>query len=135
MRFKPDADYLSINNASCSCVSYEICRVARLSTLRYLGKGSTDLGSMRNDTKLARIRQAMQEGDWDVALKLAAKFHRLGEHGEAITRAANAITNPTTYEQLGFDLAKLRADGIAALKDRYSKSWGRSQNRGRNFGE
>jgi hypothetical protein len=32
---------------------------------------------MRDDTKLARIRKAMSEEDWDTALKLAAQFDRL----------------------------------------------------------
>ena len=52
-----------------------------------------------------------------------ARFTRLGEHRQAIQRAANALKNSAMYEQLGYDLAKLRADGIAALRERYSKSW------------
>lgn len=78
---------------------------------------------MREDTKLARIRQAMRDGKWDVALKLAARFHRLDREAEAIQRAAQAILYPRMYEQLGYDLSKVKADGIKALKKRYSSSW------------
>ena len=84
---------------------------------------------MREDTKLARIRQTMRDGDWDEALKLAARFQRLGEHAQAIRRAANALINPTFYEQLGYDLARLRAEGIAAMKERYSTSWAEVRDR------
>lgn len=78
---------------------------------------------MREDTKLARIRRAMRADDWDTALKAAAKFQRLGEHEEAIRRAANAVSNPGFYEQLGHDVCALRAVGIEALKARFYKSW------------
>ena len=90
---------------------------------------------MREDSKLARIRQAMREGNWDEALRLAARFRRLGEQTEAIRRAANALTSPEVYEELGYDLARVRAEGIAALKERYSKSWEEAQNREPDTGE
>jgi hypothetical protein len=79
--------------------------------------------TMRDDTKLARIRQAMQVGDWDAAIKLAARFQRLGPQDEAIKRAANAINNPSFYIQLGQDPERLKQAGIAALKERFDKSW------------
>lgn len=82
---------------------------------------------MREDTKLAKIRQAMRDGDWHLALRLAARYRRLGEHKEAIKRAADALNRPSFYEQLGYDLKQLEAEGIAALKARYSKSWEESQ--------
>jgi len=90
---------------------------------------------MREDTKLARIRQAMQHESWDEALKLAARFQRLGEHAEAIQRAARAVNNPAIYEELGYDLARIRAEGIAALKARYSKSWEEIQDSESDSGE
>ncbi len=82
---------------------------------------------MREDTKLARIREAMRTESWDEALKLASRFQRLGEHSEAIQRAANAIASPETYKSLGYDLTKIRDEGVAALKARYSKSWEEAQ--------
>ncbi len=78
---------------------------------------------MRDDTKLARIRQAMRDESWDDALKLAARFQRLGEHAEAIQRAAKAINSPHIYEELGYDHTRIKEEGIAALKNRYNKSW------------
>lgn len=78
---------------------------------------------MRDDTILAKIREAMREGDWDTALGLTARFPRLGKHAEAIQRAANARTNKRFYEQLGYDVEQIRAEGIAALKERFSSSW------------
>jgi hypothetical protein len=78
---------------------------------------------MRDDTKLARIREAMRIGDWDTALKIASRFQRLDDKETAIKRAANAVNNPSFYQQLGHDLGKLKAEGVAALKERFGKSW------------
>jgi len=79
--------------------------------------------TMRDDTKLARIRDAMRVGDWDTALKVAARFQRLGSQDEAIRRGANAVTNPSFYIQIGRDVDSLKAEGIEALKQRFAKSW------------
>jgi len=78
---------------------------------------------MRDDTKLARIRKAMLHGDWETALRLAARFQRLGEHAKAIRRAADTIAHPLIYQQMGLDLEKIKNDGIVALKERFNKSW------------
>ncbi|MBO6623821.1 MAG: hypothetical protein JJ938_03005 [Roseicyclus sp.] len=78
---------------------------------------------METDTKLAAVREAMRTGDWDLALKLASRFDRLGEHKEAIERAAAALANPQFYSQIGRDVSELRASGITALKMRFDKSW------------
>lgn len=69
----------------------------------------------------------MRDENWEEALRVAAQFDRLGEHTEVIKRAAAALTNPTIYGALGYDLAQVKADGIAALKQRYSKSWEEAQ--------
>lgn len=78
---------------------------------------------MRDDTELALIRKAMGDGDWDTALRIAGKFRRLGEHSGAIKRAAQALSNPSFFKELGFDLEDVKAKGIQALKERFSKSW------------
>jgi hypothetical protein len=78
---------------------------------------------MKSDTKLAKVRSAMRDGDWDTAFRLAARFQRLGVHAEAIRRAADAAGKPAFYRQIGYDLDEVRAAGIAALKERFSKSW------------
>ena len=74
-------------------------------------------------TKLARVREAMSDGDWPLAIKLAAKFQSLGDQEEAIRRAKDALNNPEMYTQLGHDLEAVLQAGIAALKTRFSRSW------------
>jgi hypothetical protein len=75
------------------------------------------------NTKLSQIRKAMELDDWDLALKIAARFRRLGEHKVKITRAAGAISHPETYQQMGYDVNEIKSAGINALKERFSKSW------------
>jgi len=69
----------------------------------------------------------MLADDWDSALKLAARFPRLGPQESDIRKAANAINNPTFYRQIGQDVELLKLAGIAALKTRFEKSWQRVQ--------
>jgi hypothetical protein len=83
--------------------------------------GGSDM--MRTDTKLAEVRAAMTADDWDKALQIAARFQRLGPQRVAIQRAADILLRPDFYRQLGYDVEAVRAQGIAALKDRFSKSW------------
>jgi plasmid stabilization system protein ParE len=71
------------------------------------------------ETKLSKLRAAMETDDWATALRIAAKFPRLGEHREAITRAWAAITHRLTYEQMGHNVDSLISTGVAALKARY----------------
>lgn len=78
---------------------------------------------MRNDTKLAKIRDAMRDERWDDALRLATRFQRLGEHDDQIRRAAEAVLRPDFYEQIGRDVDVIRHEGIEALKERFSASW------------
>jgi|WetSurMetagenome_2_1015567.scaffolds.fasta_scaffold378767_2 hypothetical protein len=78
---------------------------------------------MRKDTKLEKIRVAMENNDWDSALKIAASFSRLGKHRDDIKRAAEFTSNPSFYSQIGYDLADIKDKGIKALKERFSRSW------------
>ncbi len=71
-------------------------------------------------SKLSRIRDAAQQGDWHGALRIASKFYELGEHKEAITRAWSAIQNPQFYRDIGKEPDTLIAEGVTALKARYS---------------
>jgi len=75
------------------------------------------------NTKLAQVRMAMAEKDWDRAIKLAARFQSLGRHASAIRRARDAMNNPQLYEQLGRNVKLIRQEAIVALKERFSKSW------------
>ncbi|MER2266091.1 hypothetical protein [Methylobacterium oxalidis] len=65
----------------------------------------------------------MAADDWDTALKLASRFQRLGEHASVIRRAADFLLRPDFYRQLGYEEQQVKADGIAALKERFSTSW------------
>ena len=63
----------------------------------------------------------MRAGEWARAIRFASKFPRLGEHKEAIMRAASALLSPELYRQMGRDPAQLVAAGVDALKSRYPK--------------
>ena len=69
--------------------------------------------------KIDTLRALMAAGHWPQALSLAAKFPRLGEHAETISRAHGCAVNPGFYRQLGHDPQACIDAGIAALKARY----------------
>ncbi len=79
--------------------------------------------SLDPSTKLARVREAMASGDWELAIRLASKLRSLGKHQQAIDRAKDYLNNPSMYQQLGYDWEEVMAAGVAALKDKFSKSW------------
>lgn len=68
---------------------------------------------------IEKIRAAADSGDWQEALRVAAKFPELGDHRDRIQKAWSANRNPDFYRELGRDPADLFADGVAALKERY----------------
>src|SRR4051812_8264399 len=74
-------------------------------------------------TKLAKVRDAMREADWESAIKLVAKFPSLGEDKKTIQRARDAINNPELYKQMGFDVETLKNAAIEAIKKRHNRSW------------
>lgn len=69
--------------------------------------------------KIDQLRALMAAADWRGALALAARFHELGDHRDAIKRGHEAYVHPRFYAQLGQDPAALVALGVQALKDRY----------------
>ena len=71
--------------------------------------------------KIDLLRDAMNAGEWKKALSIAAKFPRLGTQRTQILRGHEAYTNPRFYAQIGKDPEHLIAEGIAALKERYSE--------------
>lgn len=81
-------------------------------------------------TKLAKVREAMAKGDWHRAIRLAARFRSLGRQAEPIHRAKDALNNPEMYRQLARDVDTIVAEGIAALKERFSISWDSLKNDG-----
>lgn len=73
------------------------------------------------ETKLSAVRAAMDRGDWQRAMALAAKFPRLGAEREAILDAHASWSNERFVRQLGKDVETLRAAGIAALRAKYAR--------------
>lgn len=71
------------------------------------------------ETKISKLKAAAASGNWAEALRIAARFPRLGEHGPIIIRAHEALHSAAFYRQLGRDPEALVAAGIEALKQRY----------------
>ena len=72
-------------------------------------------------SKIRRLKAAMQGGHWRLALRIAARFPRLGTYKTAIVRAHEAYSNARFYRQLGYDSEQLKAAGRRALIKRYGK--------------
>ena len=70
-------------------------------------------------TKLATLKAAAAVGDWPEALRIAARFPRLGDDAPAIQRAHEAAWHPAFFRQLGRDPDALVRSGIEALRRRY----------------
>jgi len=70
-------------------------------------------------TKLSAVKTHMRAGQWQAAIRLAAKFPRLGEHRAAILSAHMAYTNPRFVVQLRKDIEALKYAGQQALLDRF----------------
>jgi hypothetical protein len=63
----------------------------------------------------------MRAGNWRLALRIAAKFDRLGPRRNAILSAHEAYVRPDFYRQLGRDVKTMRAAGRRALVERYGR--------------
>lgn len=72
------------------------------------------------ETKLSKLKAAAAAGDWNSALRIAARFPQLGADRGAILDAHLAITNPRFCAGIKKDPDALLAAGIAALRARYS---------------
>lgn len=71
------------------------------------------------ETKLSIVKRHMRAGDWQEAIRLAARFPRLGEHRNAVLDAHGAYTNPRFYVQIGRNLDALKDAGRQALLARF----------------
>ena len=71
-------------------------------------------------TKLECLKECAAAEDWPGAIRIAARFPRLGADKVAIERAWEATARPGFMRQIGKDPDALVADGVAALKARYS---------------
>ena len=74
---------------------------------------------MEPPRKLDAVLDAMRAGEWPAAIRLAAKFPRLGAEARAIMQAHEALTRPAFQRQLGRCPAQLIEAGKAALIRRY----------------
>lgn len=63
----------------------------------------------------------MAAGDWQSAIRIAARLPRLDVHRAAILDAHMAYTNPRFALQIGKDICALIAAGRAALIARFGK--------------
>lgn len=72
--------------------------------------------------KLDAVLAAMGANDWPLAIRLAAKFPRLGPQEKAIMRANEAIQRPDFQRQLGRVPAELIEAGKAALIERFGNA-------------
>jgi len=70
--------------------------------------------------KLGAAKAFAKAGNWDAALKMAAKIKDFGPLHDDICRAASAIASPDFYSQIGVDINQAKTIGIEALKERYS---------------
>lgn len=71
-------------------------------------------------TKLQQLKDLMARGAWREALALAARFPDLGKHRNQIIDAHEAYARPDWYRQIKRDPDKVIAEGIEALKERYT---------------
>ncbi len=72
------------------------------------------------ETKLAQVQAAMRRDDWREALRIAARFPRLGPERVAIQQGWAALTRADFYRQMGKDPDALVEAGKAALVRRYA---------------
>ncbi len=70
-------------------------------------------------TKLQTLKDAAALGDWKTAISIAAKFPRLGDHKESITRAHMAFTNPRFVVQIGRNVDDCIKSGIESIRIAY----------------
>lgn len=65
--------------------------------------------------KIDVLKELINANEWQKAISLAAKFPRLGEHKEAITRAHMAYTNPRFLVQIGKNVEECKQSGCDAI--------------------
>jgi hypothetical protein len=72
-------------------------------------------------TKISLVRACAHEGDWEGALRICARFPRLGDKRGAILAAHACLTRSgrSFYQQIGKDPDLLVEEGIAAIKEQY----------------
>ena len=72
-------------------------------------------------TKLSQLKAAMRARHWQLALRIASRFPRLGEQRDAILSGHEAYVRPKFFKQLGRDVEAMKEAGRQALIERYGK--------------
>lgn len=72
-------------------------------------------------TKISVVRAHMARGEWREAIRISARFSRLGEERAAILDAHTAYTNERFMVQLGKDVEALKESGRLALIRRFGE--------------
>lgn len=73
------------------------------------------------ESKVSKVREAMAAGRWEEAIRLAARFPRLGAYRAAILDAHTAFTNPRWTAGLGRSVEADIEAGRRALVDAYGR--------------
>ena len=71
------------------------------------------------ETKWSQVRALLVAGDEVGALRIVARFPRLGAEKEIITRGWAAHQNPDFYRSLGFDPTELVRAAVTAIRAKY----------------
>ena len=69
-------------------------------------------------TAKEKVLDMLRAGDNVGAMRVASRWHDLGEHKEPITRGWASRTNAEFYRQIGEDPDVLWDIGVSALKER-----------------
>ena len=73
-------------------------------------------------TKISLLRAAATAGDWQAAIRIAARFPRLGAIRGEVLDAHLAFTNPRFAQQIGKDPAALIEAGKQAVTRTYLRA-------------
>ena len=71
------------------------------------------------ESKLSKVRALLPAGDEIGALRIVARFPRLGAQKEVINRGWAAHQNSEFYRALGYDPGELVRDAITAIREEY----------------
>jgi hypothetical protein len=72
-------------------------------------------------TKISIVRECMATGRWREAVRIAARFPRLGDDKSAIQRAWPTFYNPNFCRQVGRDPEAMISAGREALRRRHGR--------------
>jgi hypothetical protein len=70
-------------------------------------------------TKLSKLTSAWRRGDRLGALRIAARFPRLGDAEGPVLRATAFLLSPRVYEQMGYHREAVLLSAYDALQKRY----------------